>query len=94
MSAPSKPDSENKNYHPWLALVCACVVFGVLMELRAEMHSIWLRSAIAGCAFASYGIALFYIIKMKPNQALEPTSTAVTPPASAGDRASGARGSP
>jgi len=29
-----------------------------------------------------------------PNQALEPTSTAVTPPASAGDRASGTRGSP
>jgi len=28
------------------------------------------------------------------NQALEPTSTAVTPPASAGDRASGTRGSP
>ena len=32
--------------------------------------------------------------KKEPNQALEPTSTAVTPPASAGDRASGARGSP
>jgi len=30
----------------------------------------------------------------KPNQALEPTSTAVTPPADAGDRASGTRGSP
>jgi len=29
----------------------------------------------------------------KPNQALEPTSTAVTPPADAGDRASGTRGS-
>ena len=29
-----------------------------------------------------------------PNQALEPTSTAVTPPADAGDRASGTRGSP
>ena len=29
----------------------------------------------------------------EPNQALEPTSTAVTPPAIAGDRASGARGS-
>ncbi|MDD2763923.1 MAG: hypothetical protein PHE83_08135 [Opitutaceae bacterium] len=30
----------------------------------------------------------------KPNQAAEPTRTAVTPPADAGDRASGARGSP
>ena len=30
----------------------------------------------------------------EPNQALEPTSTAVTPPADAGDRASGTRGSP
>jgi hypothetical protein len=30
----------------------------------------------------------------RANQALEPTSTAVTPPADAGDRASGTRGSP
>ena len=38
-----------------------------------------------------------YVTKDKPsapNQALEPTSTAVTPPAIAGDRASGTRGSP
>jgi hypothetical protein len=34
------------------------------------------------------------LIVNEPNQALEPTSTAVTPPASAGDRASGTRGSP
>ena len=32
--------------------------------------------------------------RQKPNQAPEPTSAAVTPPAGAGDRASGARGSP
>jgi len=36
----------------------------------------------------------FRVWKEKPNQALEPTSTAVTPPAVAGDRASGTRGSP
>ena len=36
----------------------------------------------------------FYLyLKKQPNQAPEPTSTAVTPPAVAGDRASGARGS-
>ena len=35
-----------------------------------------------------------YPIETEPNQALEPTSTAVTPPAVAGDRASGTRGSP
>jgi hypothetical protein len=33
-------------------------------------------------------------MRISPNQAAEPTSTAVTPPADAGDRASGARGSP
>ena len=38
--------------------------------------------------------ALIYEKKTEPNQALEPTSTAVTPPADAGDRASGTRGSP
>jgi hypothetical protein len=37
---------------------------------------------------------LFESAKKPPNQALEPTSTAVTPPAVAGDRASGTRGSP
>ena len=37
---------------------------------------------------------LVHAKKTEPNQALEPTSTAVTPPAVAGDRASGTRGSP
>jgi len=32
--------------------------------------------------------------RIEPNQAAEPTRTTVTPPASAGDRTSGARGSP
>ena len=32
--------------------------------------------------------------KSSPNQAAEPTRTSGTPPADAGDRASGARGSP
>jgi len=34
------------------------------------------------------------VVLNEPNQAAEPTRTAVTPPARAGDRASGARGSP
>jgi hypothetical protein len=44
-----------------------------------------LFSALAGLA---------HEILKAPNQAAEPTRTAVTPPADAGDRASGARGSP
>ena len=42
------------------------------------------------------GISALYLYRKstRPNQALEPTSTAVTPPADAGDRASGTRGSP
>jgi len=92
MNTFAAPGSGNRKNHPWLAFICACVVFGVLMALREEMRSIWLRSAITGCAFASFVIALLYIRKPKPNQA--PKSTAVTPPADAGDSASGTRGSP
>jgi len=45
-------------------------------------------------AWFVYLILAAFFQKKEPNQALEPTSTAVTPPASAGDRASGTRGSP
>ena len=41
-----------------------------------------------------FGVLAILSGQKKPNQALEPTSTAVTPPADAGDRASGTRGSP
>ena len=56
-----------------------------------------LEGLIPAFCMLCVGIIMFAITpkkgKKKPNQALEPTSTAVTPPASAGDRASGTRGS-
>ena len=45
-------------------------------------------------AAATWTASIREILKKAPNQAPEPTSTAVTPPAAAGDRASGTRGSP
>jgi ascorbate-specific PTS system EIIC-type component UlaA len=52
-------------------------------------------SIIVGCAFVWMVAVKPFLEGMRnePNQALEPTSTAVTPPAVAGDRASGTRGS-
>jgi hypothetical protein len=51
--------------------------------------------AAALWVLGAYTVAwLFVLAKRKPNQASEPTTGAVTPPADAGDRASSRRGSP
>ena len=59
-----------------------------MVQYRYGEHSGTLYAAWKGDHYS------FSDEKKSPNQALEPTSTAVTPPADAGDRASGARGSP
>ena len=85
--------------------VAACLwnIVGDIYILKWPRGVIWLEGVI--CAIIL--IAMFdqwsedreQIDQQKPhekvpNQALEPTITAVTPPAIAGDRASGARDSP
>jgi hypothetical protein len=51
--------SENKSQPPghgvgyrWIWLVAAIGIFGVLMGLRGDFHSVWIRAILAGCAFA------------------------------------------
>ena len=85
----------NHTFSQWATLLVCICVFGVLMGRRPEAHSPEIRAVIAGVAFAIFvvGIGVFHYRKTEPNQAPEPTSTAVTPPAVAGDRASGTRGS-
>jgi hypothetical protein len=36
----------------WIWLVLAILVFGVLMGIRDDFHSVWIRALLAGCAFA------------------------------------------
>jgi len=73
----------NNTFSRWATLLVCICVFGVLMGLRPEAHSIWIRAGIAGVAFAilAVGMALFRYRKTEPNQAPEPTPTTVTPPA-------------
>ena len=63
----------------------------MLPDLKKKMQ----KDGVTPIAFSDsfFSLSLFAGEK-PPNQALEPTSTAVTPPADAGDRASGTRGSP
>jgi len=62
--------------------------------IRVSAYVISLLMAVFGCLGSWLWRRLAYDHDQKaPNQTLEPTSTAVTPPAIAGDRASGARGS-
>ena len=66
------------------------LIFAVPFSIAMDFLFAWL-------AFRQTGrrVIAWYLKErgIAPNQALEPTSTAVTPPASAGDRASGTRGS-
>jgi hypothetical protein len=44
-------------------LIMSAIVFGVLMELRAEMHSIWLRMLVAAVAGGVLGVLLLRVKK-------------------------------
>ena len=83
----------------WLAMTGDYVGFPVVVATFA-IGRIGLSSVIFQMVMYSLAALWTYCIfgvlswpKTEPNQALEPTSTAVTPPADAGDRASGTRGS-
>ena len=85
----------SKSYKAHEAILAAYTVRLELLEHQNRDRGLWLsRLSLA----AVVGLVITSLLRNKkriePNQALEPTSTAVTPPAVAGDRASGTRGSP
>ena len=67
-------------------------IVAVLFSMLHASYWVFHLTAASG-ALVGAALTMVYIYKRWPNQALEPTSTAVTPPADAGDRASGTRGS-
>jgi hypothetical protein len=62
-------DQERKNKPEHISgrqvaiLVSGVLIFGLLMALRADMHSVWLRILCAGCAGAVLGLSLVYLKK-------------------------------
>jgi len=50
----------------WNWLIIGCVIFGILMGARAEFHSIWVRAAVAGCAFIVLGFSLLRFRMARP----------------------------
>ena len=96
-----------KNRSLWFPLFVLCcgaffLIIGIFEKVtgrgggpsKGAQFVTWEQDIAAGILAIAGSI---YVIstakKTEPNQAPEPTSTAVTPPAVAGDRASGARGS-
>ena len=46
-------------------LIFGIVLFGVLMGLRTELHSLWLRMLVAGCAGAALAIFVLPLRRRK-----------------------------
>ena len=51
---------------PWGRFIVGCIVFGLLMSIREEFDFIWLRVAVAGCAFVALGVSLSFFRKTRP----------------------------
>jgi len=49
----------------WIWLIVGCVIFGALMGVREEFHSIWIRAGIAGCAGIVLGVSLLFSRKVR-----------------------------
>jgi lysylphosphatidylglycerol synthetase-like protein (DUF2156 family) len=45
--------------------ICGIILFGVLMGIREDFHSIWVRTLVAGCAGAVLGIFVLPLRKYK-----------------------------
>ena len=56
MKEPS--DTSGKQTSAWMWLALSVIVFGVLMALRAELQSVWLRALVAGVLFAFLYLAI------------------------------------
>ena len=62
----------SKNQRPgWISrvvrLAASVMLFGVLIALRAETKSAWLRLVLAACAFANLAAALLPVVRRDPD---------------------------
>ena len=71
MNAPIANLAKKGRSGPWLWLATGCVMFGVLMALRVEVHSTWLRAVLAACAFGGFGFARLVFKKARATASAE-----------------------
>ena len=75
------------NLGDWVCMAVAVILFGLLMGLRTEFKSAWLRDVTAGVAFAVLFTTLTQFRKDKPHsgpQGASPNGGPAKPPASSG----------
>ena len=58
MNEAQRVSEKGKRGRAWALLVLSVVLFGLLMAVRSELQSIWLRALVAGLAFAVLCLAV------------------------------------
>jgi hypothetical protein len=56
--APLAHQKEQKSRRLW-PTIAGIAIFSALMGLRPELHSVWARAAVAGCAGAALGLGIY-----------------------------------
>ena len=57
-STPEKAPNRRASGWGLFILICGCVIFGILMSVRTELESQWLRAFVAACAAFVLGMAI------------------------------------
>jgi hypothetical protein len=65
MSDDQKEESAKVPVPKAARLICGVILFGTLMGIRTEFHSIWIRALVAGCAFAVLGLLVLPFRKQR-----------------------------
>ena len=72
MSEPMNTPQPETPFQRWIVMAAAITVFGLLMGMRGNLSSAWLRAAAAGAAFAVLVPAVNYYRKTKPKGETQP----------------------
>jgi hypothetical protein len=65
MSDDQKPKAPSVPASQIVRLIIGMVLFGVLMGLREDFQSVWMRMLIAGCAGGAIGIFILPLRKYR-----------------------------
>jgi hypothetical protein len=65
MSDDTREGSRRLSAKQFALLIVGLTIFGALMGLREEFHSIWVRMLVAGCAGGVVGI---FVLQLRKNR--------------------------